>query len=88
MANTTGNVPTSSVHWFTLDETRAPKLAEGARRQANSAATSNSGASEAIGATNMATLMRRLVRVGSSPTTLAGPTRWGSSAGALARRPR
>ena len=41
-----------SVHWFTVDETSAPRAASGRMRQASNPATKNSGNSDASGATH------------------------------------
>ena len=52
IANTSGRVPTSSVHWLILEETTAVSASLVFSRQAYNATTSSSGASEASGATH------------------------------------
>ena len=52
IANTIGSVPTSSVHWFTFDDTSVPRPAFVFSRHANRPATSSSGASDASGASH------------------------------------
>src|SRR4029453_3050709 len=121
IANTSGSVPTSSVHWLTLEETRVVTPLVTNSRQAYNPATSSSGASDASGASHWtnrnelipnssplwtspsakcsadsmitialnrkhATTHRRRVRVGNVPIQAAGPTRWGTSGGALEMR--
>src|SRR5438067_500519 len=118
MAKTTGRVPTSSVHWLTLDDTSVPRPALVLSRHAYRPATSSSGASEASGAshwtrknslipnvwpvstravakcsaqaritiaaaTNRPTTDARRRATVNVPIRAAGPTRCGSSAGAL-----
>ena len=51
-ANTIGSVPTSSVHWFTFEDTSVPRPAFVFSRQAYRPATSSSGASDASGASH------------------------------------
>ena len=74
---TMGRVPTRSVHWLTLDEMRAPRPVRLANLQANRVATSNSGASEAVGAIH---LTRR-----NSLTPIASPSSMIDSANASAQ---
>ena len=52
IANTIGSEPTSSVHWFTFDDSSVPSPALVLSRHANSPATTSSGASDASGATH------------------------------------
>ena len=117
-AKAMGSVPTSRVHWLTLDDTSVPSPALVLSRQAYRLATSSSGASEASGAshwtrknslipnvwpvstravakcsaqaritiaaaTNRPTTDARRRATVNVPIRAAGPTRCGSSAGAL-----
>ena len=65
IANTIGKVPTSSVHWFTFDDTSAPRPALVLSRHANMPAISSSGASEARGASHFTS--RNVLTPNSSP---------------------
>ena len=47
-----GSAPTSSVHWFTFEEISAPSPSAGGAANAKSSAITNSGDSEASGATH------------------------------------
>ena len=69
IANTIGSVPTSSVHWFTFEETSVPRPAFVLRRQANRPATRSSGASEASGASHWT------MRNGSMPSSRPASSR-------------
>ena len=48
IAKTMGSVPTSSVHWFTFEDTSVPRPAFVFSRHAKSPATRSSGDSEAV----------------------------------------
>ena len=52
MAKAMGRLPTSTVHWLTLEETSAPNPTDGAQAPRIDAATTSSGASDANGATH------------------------------------